>query len=318
MSDNVKSGLFNVLRRWTLVISKQVEADIKTYLQLLLDPGNALSLSLPAHYCAIWMSLPFSSSSVVPLSFVLPSLILFEFFSCRCYLFASLPHPSVCVPPPRISHLSILSCNPSPLSAAHPSPFVCFMHPRSLQCHSFDSFFFSWIYSGMACLLWAQFLAAYKLLHSNPGASWRFLHIWHVLFTKYIHSFQKARTLCKTCKSFQSYKGHLEVLLHLQQHAWRKLKAEQLKTTKSHGHTCCFWGAIFFIEDTSLLPCITAAWLCSEFMCLKFLFSFRFTLYTVCILHLKLSLFAFMITCFTVPWYFTGVPLFLGYTQISD
>lgn len=152
MSDNVKSGLFNVLRRWTLVISKQVEADIKTYLQLLLDPGNALSLSLPAHYCAIWMSLPFSSSSVVPLSFVLSSLILFEFFSCRCYLFASLPHPSVCVPPPRISHLSILSCNPSPLSAPHPSPFVCFMPPRSLQCHSFDSFFFlEFIPGWLAC-----------------------------------------------------------------------------------------------------------------------------------------------------------------------
>lgn len=152
MSDNVKSGLFNVLRRWTLVISKQVEADIKTYLQLLLDHSNALSLSLPAHYCAIWMSLPFSSSSVIPLSFVLSSLILFEFFSCRCYLFASLPHPSVCVPPPRISHLSILSCNPSPLSAPHPSPFVCFMPPRSLQCHSFDSFFFlEFIPGWLAC-----------------------------------------------------------------------------------------------------------------------------------------------------------------------
>lgn len=112
----------------------------------------SLSLSLPAHYCAIWMSLPFSSSSVVPLSFVLSSLILFEFFSCRCYLFASLPHPSVCVPPPRISHLSILSCNPSPLSAPHPSPFVCFMPPRSLQCHSFDSFFFlEFIPGWLAC-----------------------------------------------------------------------------------------------------------------------------------------------------------------------
>lgn len=93
MSDNVKSGLFNVLRRWTLVISKQVEADIKTYLQLLLDPGNALSLSLslfqpiivrfgclspsPPHQsslsllcCPLWS---FSNSSPVGVIFLLPS-----------------------------------------------------------------------------------------------------------------------------------------------------------------------------------------------------------------------------------------------------
>lgn len=166
----------------------------------------------------------------------------------------------------------------------------------------------------MACLLWAQFLAAYKLLHSNPGASWRFLHIWHVLFTKYIHSFQKARTLCKTCKSFQSYKGHLEVLLHLQQHTWRKLKAVQWKTTKSHGHMCCFWGAIFFIDDTSLLPCITAAWLCSEFSAWSFYFPSGLV-FTPCA---SCTWSCHCLHSWLVPWYFTSVPLFLGYTEISD
>lgn len=91
MSDNVKSGLFNVLRRWTLVISKQVEADIKTYLQLLLDPSNALSLSLfqpiivwfgclspsPPHQSSLSLLCcplsSFSNSSPVGVIFLLPS-----------------------------------------------------------------------------------------------------------------------------------------------------------------------------------------------------------------------------------------------------
>lgn len=91
MSDNVKSGLFNVLRRWTLVISKQVEADIKTYLQLLLDHSNALSLSLfqpiivrfgclspsPPHQSSLsLLCCPlsfFSNSSPVGVIFLLPS-----------------------------------------------------------------------------------------------------------------------------------------------------------------------------------------------------------------------------------------------------
>lgn len=259
------------------------------------SPPHQSSLSLLC--CPLWS---FSNSSPVGVIFLLPSHTHRSVFLLLAFLIF-LFYPVI----PLLSQLP----TPLPLSVSC-LPVVSSATPSILF------FFLEFIPGWLACCELSFWQPINYFI--NPGASWRFLHIWHVLFTKYIHSFQKARTLCKTCKSFQSYKGHLEVLLHLQQHAWRKLKAEQLKTTKSHGHTCCFWGAIFFIEDTSLLPCITAAWLCSEFMCLKFLFSFRFTLYTVCILHLKLSLFAFMITCFTVPWYFTGVPLFLGYTQISD
>lgn len=118
------------------------------YLQLWLDHSDASSrsLSLPAHYCAIWMSPLFSSSSVLPLSFVPSSLILFEFFSCRRYLFASLPHPSLSVPPPRISHLSILSCNPSPLSAPHPLPLSVSCLPTvSGATPSFLLFILGWL-----------------------------------------------------------------------------------------------------------------------------------------------------------------------------